>query len=144
MGAEDVSQHLRKAGHRVIALEQLPAVGVRGADAVVLELDGNIDARSAQSIRAKLVEPVLIHRRRTEKSRAFLSVPRAKGGALSLDLLSEAVANAVDRTRLLRRIEHEESVDADAPTERMTLRMIAAQPTMIVRPHKPARDGSAT
>ena len=37
VGAEDVSQHLRKAGHRVLSLEQLPVLGLRSADAAVVE-----------------------------------------------------------------------------------------------------------
>lgn len=121
VGAEDVAQHLRKAGHRVLAMEQLPVLGIGSADAAVLEL-GRVDARSANRFRAKLVEPVVIHRRRADRPLAFLSIGRRQGGELRLDLVEEAVQNAVVRTRLLRRLDEQEA-DCDAPTEILTLEL---------------------
>jgi hypothetical protein len=136
VGAEDVAQHLRKAGHRVLALEQLPELGIRSVDAAVLEIAGNVDARCARTFRSKLVEPVLIHRRRTEKALIFLSVPRRPEGELSLDLMDEVVANAVARTKLLRRLAALDAADVEAPTEQMAIQKFAAQKTTIVRAHR--------
>lgn len=134
VGADDVAQHLRKAGHRVLVMEQLPVLGLGSVDAAVLEL-GRFDARSANRFRAKLVEPVVVHGRRADRPRAFLSIGRRLDGALRLDLVEEAVENAVARTRLLRRLEEEEA-ECDAPTELVTLEL--------PRPSKPRILGDRT
>ena len=123
VGAEDVAEHLRSAGHRVLSLAALPVMGMGTADVAVLELGPGIDARCAQRFRVKLVEPVLIYRRPTERARAFLCIRRRPNGVVRLDLVSKAVKNAAMRTELLREIEGEDSVDVDAPTEVLTLEL---------------------
>lgn len=123
VGAEDVAQHLRKAGHRVLSLEQLPVLGLGSADAAVVELHGAVNARSANRFRAKLVEPVLIHRRRAERARAFMCIGRTSSGALPLGLFDEALRNAVERTHLLRELDQHQGTDSDGPTELVTLEL---------------------
>jgi hypothetical protein len=140
-GAGDVAEHLRKAGHRVLSLERLQAADLRDADAAILETGHSTDGCSARAFRSKLLEPVLIHRRRTERSLFFLNLMRRSSGELDLDLLDEVVAHAVERTRLLRRLEAD-SFDLDPPTEKITLdlpppALPKMEMTMVVRPRPP-------
>lgn len=120
VGAEDVAQHLRRRGHRVLSMGTIPERGIGAADAAVVEL-GRVDARSAQRFRRRLVEPILIHHRPSERPYACLSLPRRKDGGLNLRLLDDLVDHAVRGTRLLRSVEAEETCDFDAPTQAVTL-----------------------
>lgn len=123
VGAEDVAQRLRKAGHRVLALDDLPVLGIGTADAAVLELSSAVDARCAQRFRAKLVEPILIHRRRADRARAFVCIRRWCNGSIRMDLVTKALEDAARRTKLLRTIEAEDGMDGDAPTEVLTMEL---------------------
>lgn len=123
VGAEDVAQRLRKAGHRVLALDELPVLGIGTADAAVLELGPTLDARMAHRFRSKLVEPILIHRRKAERARSFVCIRRWCNGSIRMDLVTKALENAVLRTALLKKIEEEDGMEGDAPTEVLTLEL---------------------
>ena len=91
-----------------------------------MEIDANLDARSANKFRSKLVEPILIHRRPSDRSSTFLSLRRKSSGEIALWLLDEALRHAVERTSLMRLID-EDDCDPETPTRRVTLEFPALE-----------------
>ena len=56
--ADDVGEHLRLQGHRVLSFEELSGQRGRLADAAVVEMGPATEACSARAFRSKLLEPI--------------------------------------------------------------------------------------